>query len=76
MSFEPEPYVDVIRVAEHLGVTRMGVNEWRRRLGLPSYKIGHARRYKLSEIDAWAASLPDQYAPAGTGTRARRDDVA
>ena len=56
MSFQPEAYVDSVQLAEYLGVTRMSINTWRRTRGLPSYKIGAARRYKLSEIDAWVVA--------------------
>lgn len=69
MSFDDEPFVTDVEVAEHLGVTRMSVYRWGKDLGLPSHKLGRSRRFKLSEVDAWARArctspTPDQAAAA------------
>lgn len=63
MSFDEEPFVTDVEVAEHLGVTRMSVYRWTKNLGLPSHKLGRSRRFKLSEVDAWATARCTSTAP-------------
>jgi hypothetical protein len=43
-------------IAEHLDIKRSTVMEFSRRIGdpLPSFKLGKARRYRLSDVMAWA----------------------
>ena len=58
-----EPFVGIKEAAEFLDVKVSWVYEQVRLGKLPSYKIGAFRRFKLSELDAWArsrASKPDK----------------
>ena len=56
-----EPYVTKQTVAEHLDVPERTLGQWDwLGTGPPSYKIGHHRRYRLSEVDAWVASRSAQ----------------
>jgi predicted DNA-binding transcriptional regulator AlpA len=52
----PEPYVDAQVIADMLGVTRQQLYRNGDTIGLPSYRIGGARRYLISEIRAWVKS--------------------
>jgi excisionase family DNA binding protein len=45
----PEPFVDVDRAAEFLGVKRSWLYEQVRLGKVPLYKVGTSRRFKLSE---------------------------
>lgn len=47
-----EPWVDEGVVARHFGVSGRTVRRWGR-LGLPSRKVGGARRFRLSVVEAW-----------------------
>ncbi|PSL04090.1 AlpA family transcriptional regulator [Haloactinopolyspora alba] len=49
-----EKYVDIHAVAEHLDVKVSWLYNHADRAGLPCYKVGQKRRYRLSEVDAWA----------------------
>jgi excisionase family DNA binding protein len=48
-----ERLVSAEAVAELLGVQPAWVLEQARAGGLPSYKLGHYRRFRLSEVEAW-----------------------
>lgn len=58
MSFvEPEPWVTIERVADHLGLTRVTINRLMKvDPPLPSHKFGRSRRFRLTEVDRWAQS--------------------
>lgn len=61
----PENYVDVLRVAEYLGVCRRTVERLcynQDRSGFPAHKIGKQRRFKLSEVELWVQrqNLPEK----------------
>ncbi len=49
-----EPFVNIAEAAEFLGVKVSWVYEQVRLNKLPSYKVGAFRRFRLSELDAWA----------------------
>jgi excisionase family DNA binding protein len=48
-----EPLVSADDVAAMLGVTNEWVLDQARAERLHSYKLGHYRRFRLSEIEAW-----------------------
>ena len=50
---EPEPWVSVDTVAEHLGVAKDSVYRWIESRALPAHRIGRLWKFKLSEIDTW-----------------------
>ncbi len=49
-----EAFVNIRQAAEFLGVKISWLYEQVRLGKIPSYKIGAFRRFKLSELDAWA----------------------
>lgn len=49
-----EPFVKIREAAEFLNVKVSWIYEQVRLNRLPSYKVGAFRRFKLSELDAWA----------------------
>jgi excisionase family DNA binding protein len=49
----PEPFVTVEAAARFLAVTRAWLYESVRLGRVPSYKVGHFRRFRLSELAAW-----------------------
>ena len=49
-----EPFVNIAEAAEFLSVKVSWVYEQVRLNKLPSYKVGAFRRFRLSELDAWA----------------------
>lgn len=67
---EPEPFVTDEVVADHMGVTRMTIYRWTKNLGMPTHKIGGSRRFKLSEVDAWAMARCTSPVPARGAERA------
>lgn len=46
-----EPWLSVEKVAPHLGVAKDTVYRWREHRGLPAHRVGHLRKFKLSEVD-------------------------
>jgi excisionase family DNA binding protein len=53
VSAEPEPWVSVEAVAEHLGVARDSIYRWIESRALPAHRIGRLWKFKLSEVDGW-----------------------
>lgn len=49
----PEPYVPTKEAAAYLGVGVGTLRDWVHRRLVPSHKVGGARRFRLSELDAW-----------------------
>lgn len=50
-----EPWHSADAVARHLGVAKDTVYRWVRQKGLPSHRLGRLLKFRLSEVDAWAA---------------------
>ncbi len=50
----PEPFVGIEEAAKFLAVKVSYVYEQCRLNRMPSYKVGAFRRFKLSELEAWA----------------------
>jgi excisionase family DNA binding protein len=48
-----EQLVPIRKVAETLGVSVAWVEKARAKYGLPSYKVGGLRKYRLTEVEAW-----------------------
>jgi excisionase family DNA binding protein len=48
-----EPFVDIQAAAAYLSVKISWVYEQVRLDRMPSYKVGHRRRFRLSELEAW-----------------------
>ena len=52
MSTE-ERWVDIEKVATHLGVNRDSVYRWIETKSFPAHRVGRLFRFKLSEVDEW-----------------------
>jgi excisionase family DNA binding protein len=50
---EPEPWVSVEEVAEHLGVAKDSVYRWIEMKRLPAHRIGRLWKFQLTEVDDW-----------------------
>jgi excisionase family DNA binding protein len=50
---EPEKWVSVDAVAQHLGVAKDSVYRWIDSRRLPAHRIGRLWKFKLSEVDGW-----------------------
>ena len=48
-----EPFVDILAAATYLNVKISWVYEHVRLDRMPSSKVGHRRRFRLSELEAW-----------------------
>lgn len=55
-----EPFVGIEEAAEFLAVKISWLYEQVRLNRLPSHKVGHFRRFKLSELEAWARGSQDE----------------
>lgn len=53
-ALHPEPFVDLEAASAFLGVKLTWTYEMVRLGKLPSYKVGKFRRFRLSELAAWA----------------------
>ncbi len=53
-----EPWVDERVIARHFGTSARTIRRWRE-LGMPSRRFGGARRYRVSECEAWHAREGD-----------------
>ncbi len=49
----PEPWVNLEAVAEHLAVSTDTVRRWIREREMPAHKVGGMWRFKVSEVDSW-----------------------
>jgi hypothetical protein len=57
LPFQPrrrgwEPWLDDATIARHFSVSSRTVRRWRAE-GMPSKRLGGARRYRLSDAEAW-----------------------
>ena len=50
---QPEPWVSLEEIAQHLAVSQDTVHRWIRNRGLPAHKVGRIWRFKVSQVDAW-----------------------
>lgn len=50
---EPEPWVNITRAAEHLGVTTRWLYAEGDRAGVPCARVGRQRRYLLSQLSSF-----------------------
>lgn len=48
-----EPFVNAQTVADRFHVKRTWVYDATRRYGMPHYKLGGLKKYRLSEVEAW-----------------------
>lgn len=53
MQNTKEQWVDVEKVAAHLGVNKDSIYRWIENRRFPAHHAGRLFRFKLSEVDAW-----------------------
>jgi excisionase family DNA binding protein len=51
-----EPWLNVIQIAEHLGVSKETVYRWVTAQKIPCHRLGKQWRFKISEVDQWVES--------------------
>lgn len=54
-----EPMMSAQQLADYLNVTRATVYNLMKR-GLPSVKVGRARRFRLADVEAWLDQQENQ----------------
>jgi excisionase family DNA binding protein len=65
----PEPFVDIESAATFLGVKVSYLYEECRLGRIPSYKLGKFRRFRLTELETWAAARREDGRPDPLGAR-------
>ena len=50
---QPEPWVSLEEIAQHLAVSQDTVHRWIRRRGLPAHQVGRIWRFQVTEVDEW-----------------------
>ena len=58
-----EPLVDILAAATYLNVKISWVYEQVRLDRMPSSKVGHRRRFRLSELEAWVRGSRGAFDP-------------
>ena len=53
---QPERWLSVVEIAEHLGISKETVYRWLEKRKIPSHKVGKQWKFKASEVDAWVKS--------------------
>ena len=51
--FQPERWVSVSEIADHLGISKETVYRWTESKKIPAHKIGKKWKFKISEVDRW-----------------------
>ena len=50
---QPEPWVSLEEIAQHLAVSQDTIHRWIRNRGLPAHQVGRIWRFKIGEVDEW-----------------------
>jgi excisionase family DNA binding protein len=50
---QPEPWVSLEEIAQHLAVSQDTVHRWIRSREMPAHKVGRVWRFMISEVDQW-----------------------
>ena len=53
---QPERWLSVVEIAEHLGISKETVYRWLDKGKIPSSKVGKQWKFKISEVDEWVKS--------------------
>lgn len=50
---QPEKWLSVAEIAEHLGISKETVYRWLDKGKIPAHKVGKQWKFKVSEVDSW-----------------------
>ena len=50
---QPERWMSVIEIAEHLGVSKETVYRWLEKEKIPAHRVGKLWKFKATEVDEW-----------------------
>ena len=50
---QPEPWISLEEVAQHLGVSQDTIHRWIRNRKMPAHKVGRLWKFKVSQVDLW-----------------------
>jgi len=53
---QPERWMSVTEIAEHLGVSKETVYRWLEKEKIPAHRVGKLWKFKASEIDDWVTN--------------------
>ncbi len=53
MKNDPERWLSVEEIAQHLGVSKETIYRWAEKGRMPASKVGRQWKFKASEVDAW-----------------------
>lgn len=57
MNAIEDNYISIDEAAEYLGIKTVTLRKWvKKKLDLPSHRVGKLWKFKRSELDAWIAS--------------------
>ncbi len=64
---QPEPWVSLEEIAQHLAVSQDTIHRWIRNRGLPAHKVGRIWRFMVSEVNEWVRAGKAESGDADTG---------
>lgn len=50
---EPERWLSVEEIAQHLGLSKETIYRWLEKGKIPSHRVGRQWKFQASEVDAW-----------------------
>ena len=53
---EPERWLSLEEIAEHLGVSKDTIRNWIKKNIIPHHRIGKQYKFRISEVDTWVES--------------------
>ena len=56
MANEPEKWISLEAIAEHLGVSKDTIRNWIKKNAIPFHKVGKQYKFLISEVNEWVKS--------------------
>ena len=53
---EPERWLSLEEISNHLGVSKDTIRGWIKKQTIPYHKVGRQYKFRISEVDAWVES--------------------